>query len=382
MTSRRRTGASLGLIASAGLIAALGAGPMLVTGADHLDAPTTKNDHRIDITDIYAFRSSGGTTLVMNVNPLTSPADTKTARFRQSALYEWFIDTNGDSGADIAYRVRFTNSRTLSNGSAVQDYTIKRATGAAARRHEWSGTTVSTGRTTGYSNYSARTRVSTVVGGGKSFVGPRDDPFFFDLPGFVEFKKQLLAGSTDLSVLLGGFTGNDTFAGTNVSSIVLEVPNARLGGTGKTVGVWATTSLSGSSGYRQVERMGRPAINTVFNTSVFDKEAFNRLQPTSDRAVARENVIGVLDAIDHVLEVNGAPNYSDAQISGLAKVLLPDLLTIKLGDSAGFLNGRRLADDVIDTEFSVLTNGNVDSDGVDANDRALMATFPYLARPH
>ena len=381
MTSRRRTGATLGLLASAGLIAALAAGPMLVTGADHLDAPSTKQDARIDITDIYAFRSAGGTTLVMNVNPLTSPADTKTARFRQGTLYEFRIDTNGDAGADIAYRVRFTN-RTLSTGSVVQDYTIKRATGAAARRHEWSGTTVSTGRTSGYNASANAARVHSVVGGGKSFAGPRDDPFFFDLPGFVEFKKQLLAGSTDLSVLLGGFTGNDTFAGTNVSAIVLEVPNSRLGGSGRTVGVWATTSISGSAGYRQVDRMGRPAINTVFNTTTYDKEAFNRLQPTSDRAVARENVIGVLDAIDNVLQVNGAPNYSAAEISGLAKVLLPDVLTLKLGSSAGFLNGRRLADDVIDAEFSVLTNGNVDSDGVDANDKGFRATFPYLARPH
>ena len=382
MTSRRRTGATLGLLASAGLIAALAAGPMLVTGADHLDAPSTKKDARTDITDIYAFRSAGGTTLVMNVNPLTSPADTKTARLRQGALYEFLIDTNADAGADIAYRVRFTNFRTLSSGAVVQDYTIKRATGAAARRHEWSGTTVSTGRTSSYNASANAARVSSVVGGGKSFVGPRDDPFFFDLPGFVEFKKQLLAGSTDLSVLLGGFTGNDTFAGTNITSIVLEVPNSRLGGSGKTVGVWATTSVSGSAGDRQVDRMGRPAINTVFNTSNFDKEAFNRLQPGSDRAVARENVIGVLNAIDNVLQVNGAPNYTDAEIGGLAKVLLPDLLTVKLGDAAGFLNGRRLADDVIDAEFSVLTKGNVDSDGVDANDKGFRATFPYLARPH
>ncbi|MGH2475087.1 MAG: DUF4331 family protein, partial [Candidatus Limnocylindrales bacterium] len=381
MTSPRRAGATLGLLASAGLVAALGAGPLLVNGADHLDAPTAKADHRIDITDIYAFKSAGGTTLVLNVNPLTSPADSKKARFRTGTLYEFLIDTNLDASADIAYRVRFTNTRTLSNGSVVQDYTIRRATGAAARRHEWSGATVGRGRTTGYTSYAGPTRVNGINGGGKSFVGPRDDPFFFDLPGFVEFKTQLLAGSTDLGVLLGGFTGADTFAGTNVSSIAIEVPNARLGGTGKTVGIWATTSISSSTGYRQVERMGRPAINTVFNTTNAEKEAFNRLDPASDRAVAYGNVVGVLDAIDNVLEVNGAPSYTDTQIRDLAKVLVPDTLTVKLGDAAGFLNGRRLADDVIDAEFSVLTNGNVDSDGVDANDKAFLSTFPYAAAP-
>ena len=89
----------------------------------------------------------------------------------------------------------------------------------------------------------------------------------------MEFKKQLLAGSTDLGVLLGGFTGVDTFKGTNVSSIAIEVPNSRLGGSGKTVGVWATTSMRSGGSYHQVERMGRPAINTVFNNTSAEKEA-------------------------------------------------------------------------------------------------------------
>ena len=55
---------------------------------------------------------------------------------------------------------------------------------------------------------------------------------------------------------------------------------------------------------------------------------------------------------------NGAPRTTPTpKIAGIANVLLPDSLTVKLGDSAGFLNGRRLADDVIDAEFSLLTNG-------------------------
>ena len=70
-----------------------------------------------------------------------------------------------------------------------------------------------------------------------------------------------------------------------------------------------------------------------------------------------------------------------ATIESLADVLLPDTLTIALGDPTGFLNGRRLADDVINAEFSLLTNGNVTSDGVDANDKAFLANFPYEAAP-
>jgi len=120
----------------------------------------------------------------------------------------------------------------------------------------------------------------------------------------------------------------------------------------------------------------------VFNHTDADKEAANRRGPAGDRAADRERVVGVLQAIDTVLETNGAPSYDDATIEATADVLLPDTLTVKLGDVSGFLNGRRLADDVIDAEFGLLTNGNVTSDGVDANDRAFPSSFPYLAAPH
>ena len=196
----------------------------------------------------------------------------------------------------------------------VQDYTIKRSTGASARTNGWIGTTVAHGTTTTYKRTSLR--VAHISGGGKAFAGVRDDPFFFDLPGFVEFKKQLLAGSTDLGVLLGGFTGVDTFKGTNVSSIAIEVPNARLGGTGKTVGIWATVLQRSHGVYQQVERMGRPAINTVFNNTNAEKEAANRLRPSDDRSFDRDNVIATMTAIDHVLEVNAASNYTAGRDPG------------------------------------------------------------------
>ena len=375
----RRLGATAGLLGAAALVAALGAGPLLVTGADHLDAPGVKADKRTDITDVYAFASQGGTTLALNINPLTSPADTAGARLSDTALYQFLIDTNADAKADIAYRLRFSKPWKASNGSMVQSYELKRATGVQARANRFSGDLVATGKTTAYGQSA---KVASISGGGKAFVGPRDDPFFFDLPGFTEFKSQLLAGSTDLDVLLGGFTGTDTFAGTNISSIVIELPNARLGGTGQTVGIWATTSKRVNGKYVQVDRMARPAINTVFNHTGADKDAANVRGPAGDRAADRARVVGVFQAIDNVLEVNGAPSYDDATIESLADVLLPDTLTIALGDPSGFLNGRRLADDVINAEFSLLTNGNVTSDGVDANDKAFLANFPYEAAPH
>jgi hypothetical protein len=396
MPSVKRTAGSVGVLGAAGMAAILVAGPLLTTGADHLDAPSAKADHQIDITDVYAFRTGPQTsTLVLNVDGLMSPTDSKTAVFKSRALYELKIDTDGDAVADIAYRWRFGGTTTNSDGTKNQNYLVRRAVGDAARRNEWSGNLVAAGRTTPY-KYAPR--IASVDGGGKAFAGTRDDPFFFDLTGFIQFKTELLNGNTTLGSpgggagsLLGGFTGTDTFAGTNVLSMAINVPNSKIGGTGHTVGVWGATSVARSWGWQQLDRMGRPAINTVFNgthtplTSTLnnnEKEAFNHINPSSDRAVATDNVKAVMGLINGVLAANSATTFTDPEIAALANTLLPDILTVKLGDIAGFLNGRRLSNDVINAEFSLLTKGAITSDGVDANDKAFLSTFPYEAAPH
>ena len=400
MRANNRTRATRVAFVTAGLALAVGASPLLVTASDHLDAPAAKADHRVDITDLYAFRSSSTmTTLVLNVDGLLTPTDTKTASFRPNALYEIKVDRNRDGVADLAYRVRFSAPTALADGTRSQTYIVRRATGAAAVSNVWNGTIVAMGRTTPYHH---GVRIASMIGGGQAFAGARDDPFFFDLPGFVNFKQKLLEGSTNLSTLLGGFTGTDSFAGTNVLSIALQVPNAKLGGTGATVALFATTSTPQNGGWRQIDRVGRPAINTVFNGLILpsssdynglEKDAFNNQRPSADRATTTDNVTTVLDAIGNVLTANSAPAYSPAEVSAIAGVLLPDELTIKLGSSAPFatgsslatlsLNGRRLGDDVIDAEFALLTNFVITTgDGVGHNDVTFRSTFPFEAGPH
>jgi hypothetical protein len=397
MRSPRKLIGGLGLLAVAGTVAAIGAGPLLVSGADHLDSPLVKIDARVDITDIYAWRTTPlTTTIAVNVNPLTSPADSKGARFRQAAIYEIKIDTNGNAVADIAYRIKFSNLTRFSDGTSNQTFVIKRAIGAAARRTEWTGTTVAIGKT---SRYNGALRVAAITGGGKAFAGPRDDPFFFDLVGFRHLKSRVLTGRQDLGTvndaancaladddasarLLSCFTGSDTFAGTNVSSIVLKLPNSKLGGTGHRVGIWATTAIQTKSGWQRIDRMGRPAINTVFNITDGEKDLSNLVNPADDRSTMKDTTVAVLSALSAVVVHAGATGYTPAQINAIANVLLPDTLTIKLGNTAGFLNGRKLADDVIDAEFSLVTNGALTSDGVNANDSAFLSTFPFLAAPH
>ncbi len=389
-----------GVAVVAGLALAVAVTPLLASASDHLDAPAAKADHRVDITDVYAFRSGPSmTTLVLNVDGLMTPADSMSAKFRPNALYEVKLDRNLDGRADLAYRIMFSGATRNTDGTVTQAYVIRRMAGAGAADNVWTGDVVAVGRTTPYKH---AVRSAAVNGGGTAFAGTRDDPFFFDLPGFVQFKNELLKGTTNLGTLLGGFTGADTFAGTNVLSIAIRVPNAKLGGTGQAIGVFATTSVPSNGGWKQIDRVGRPAINTVFNGLVLpassdynglEKDAFNAQRPGKDRSTTKDNVTTVLNAIGNVLTTNGATAYTAGEVSAIGNVLLPDELTLKLGSAAGFasgsslgtlaLNGRRLGVDVIDAEFALLTNFVITTgDGVNANDATLSSSFPYLAGPH
>jgi hypothetical protein len=136
--------------------------------------------------------------------------------------------------------------------------------------------------------------------------------------------------------------------------------------------------------------MGRPAINTVFNTGLVDagasttKNQFNATPPSQQRTAFggkfRTNVITTLTNINAVLGT-GAPDYTVAQAEGLADFLLPDVLTYDTATVAGGLNGRDLDDDVIDIELGITTNGSVTSDGVGPHSDYL-TSFPYLGVPH
>lgn len=122
---------------------------------------------------------------------------------------------------------------------------------------------------------------------------------------------------------------------------------------------------------RQVERFGLPAIATVFIPTAL-KDDYNEAAPAGDVATFTANVVAVLTAFGH------------QNPTGLAAALLPDIQPINLGIPSGFLNGRRLQDDVITAELGLIFGANaaLNDDHVDQNDVSFLAGFPYLAPPH
>lgn len=335
----------IGLLAIAA-IAVLAAIPAV--SADHLDAPAVKKDGRIDINDVYVFhpglpQNLGQTVLAMTVNPAAGVISGAT--FRPDAKYELLIDSDGDAKADATIRVQFSDVE-----GGQQDYRVH-----VIRGNE------------GNVNFRGRTNQVVEEDGVTAFAGLRDDPFFFDLASF----NSLGSGGAFCQQGDGDF-----FLGLNTSAIVIEVPTSVIGSGA--VGVWGRTVVDDGG---QIERMGRPAILTVFIPpnpfepgSIADgnlEDQFNATKPQNDQARWRGEIVNSLLALGN----------SEARANALADILLPDILTVDLSAPTEFLNGRNLADDVIDAELNLITNGAITTDCV-ANDSTFLGGFPYLGVPN
>jgi hypothetical protein len=379
-----------GLLLAAGLTLALGGAPLLATGADHLDAPalggltnmagefSPHSEHGDrDINDVYVFQGANAsrTVLAMTTNPA---ANFFGAEFGTNVRYIINVDRDGDARQDLAYVWRFYEP----NGSGAQEYAVVRYTGANNARRLVNGLVIGSGWTSG-------SGVGTAKGNAKVFAGLRSDPFFFDLTGFVGTVFNV--GDDNLDVLDGDH--NDFFAGLNTNAVVIEVSDDSLGGD---IGVWGATSYFADGTWKRGDQMGRPAINTVFNNGLVDpssgqtKNRFNRTAPADQRTaydgLFRNNIVATLTNINAVLGTTGAPfncsDYAAGPAGDIADLLLPDVLTYDTSTvAAGPLNGRALADDVIDIELGLTTNGCVGTDAVDAHTDYL-SSFPYLGVPH
>jgi len=328
------------------------AGPPVARAADHLDAPGLMppgGSVQSDITDLYALQSPSNpadSVLVLNVN--TGPAGSNFTFGRgipgvgntRGVLYNFNIDNNGDAVTDVNLRVRF--GQPAADGS--QQFEVRRNGKLLISMDQ------------GVSTAFGAAPHTVTVGDVKAFAGRRDDPFFFDLAAFL--------GLNGRSFCDGHQT--DFFAGRNVSSVVLELPSSLLTAdlAHPKIGVWASTN----AGNTQIDRMGRPAINTVFNHGE-EKNRFNAGDPVNDWRDFGASFVSTLTAL-------GA-----ADPNGLAHVLLPDILTYDTSSAAGFLNGRQLPDDVIDAELNLITNGKITGDCV-GNDSTFSNTFPYLGSPN
>jgi hypothetical protein len=405
--------------------------------SSHREAPLISGDPQADTTDVYAFVSPDApdtVTLISSWNPFENPAGGPNFyKFGDNVLYDMNIDNDGDAVADIIYRFEFTsqirNPNTFLYGTVIkgvddpnrnfyQTYTVTRVERGSKALKVGPMTTmydnVGFAATPGYGSFGQGIYEFDQKGGkAQVFAGQTDDPFFLDLRVF-----DLLYGG-DLSE-----AGNDTLAGFNVHSIALRVPTSSIvSGTSPIVGVWATSSRPkithrrdaqefGSGGYVQVSRLGMPLVNEVV-IPASKKDVWNSSEPSDDAQfleyVTNPEVPKLLNAVYNIPEpatprndlvsvfltgVDGLNKPSGVRPSemlrlntSIAPTAAPQRLGVLGNDLAGFPNGRRLSDDVIDitlrAAIGALTGNNTAlGDGVDRNDLAFRGTFPYLALPH
>lgn len=196
-------------------------GTIIVFAADHIDAPAVSGTDA-DITDYYAFQSPSNNSnlvFVANVQGLLSPSDTENASFNENTMIQFNIDNSGDNIEDLVIQVIFADGKAYAYGPVAPT-------------------------TTGLSGgieFDAQNQVSTditeygseaVVGlenGIRLFAGPRDDPFFMD---FAQYQEIIAGNASSFND-----PGSDTFAGTNVMSVVVEVPKSTLG-SAETINTW------------------------------------------------------------------------------------------------------------------------------------------------
>ena len=363
--------------------------------ADHAEAPLVESDAASDIADVYAFldpNDNSKAVLAFDVHGFIVPGENgNLGGFDSSVSYHFNIENTGDAVADKLITVNFSE---LSGRGKAQRSTITLSNPDGSGKVSFTGPTSPASATAAIA---PKAVVKTDSATGISFfAGVVDDPFFFDIPGFNRFAASVLSGKPDASLLN---RGRDTFAGYNSQMIALRVPVAMLkGSAGDVIGVSATTlrnaqTLRSSTAdpvntgaYQPIDRMGVPTINTVL-IPFPRKNEYNRAS-TADDAAGKfaGDIVGTLTAL----------GTDAAHIGILADVAVTkgDMLRLntavantgKQGGNnagAGFPNGRRPVDDVIDTVLFLVTNeGLTTGDNVNANDEVFRDKFPFFAASH
>ncbi len=269
---------------------------------------------------------------------------------------------------------------------------------------------------------------------GRLFVGQRRESFIVNLGETFDLVNYNPVG--------GGNSQSSELKDANITTFALEVPIACLQGGGDVIGGWTTARLpkrrtlapnpsfenpeTDSASYRQVSRLGMPLVNELV-IGLPDKNRFNASAPSGDAQFATYVTNPTLPELLEILFGVQAPNNFPRQdllaafvtgVSGLNEfgfgemqrlnVTIPPTakgsqsnLGVLGGDLAGFPNGRRPGDDVVDAELRVAMGvlchafpgafgcGPEDApsgtlpytDGARQHDGQFDNAFPYLRTP-
>ena len=292
------------------------------------------------------------------------------------------------------------------------------------------------------SGISGTNEVSALQNGeGWFYAGQRGDPFFLDL-GVFDLLALRPFDSLHKVVPLSNTEGVNSFNGFNVHSIAFQIPitllttdgqPAKADGSNSIIGVWATTwrrqtrvlSQSGfgdnqTGDWVQIERLGNPLVNEVV-VPLGVKDHFNASPPSADAqflpAVLNPELPGLINGLygvpvppeprndlvtiflTGIPGLNQPPNVQASEMLRLNMGIPPtadvgkgNRMGVLGGDNAGFPNGRRPEDDVVDIAIQAMAGAtpltpdfnkapnNVLGDGVNQSAQPFNSGFPYLSQ--
>jgi len=334
----------------------------------HLDTPLAAQTGQLYLDDLYVFPGQGGTVFVMDVNSNVNGLHSEPG-FHPEARYEFKVHFDGAGLETLTYRVSFGEA----DPGGRQALRLHALAGDAARDDAAPGDLVLEGQT----------GQTASADGTRLWAGRIADSFYIDLSLLAIINGAVAKGTApDLSGWRPEGAQN-SFAGTTVDSIVLEVSHAhpRLR-PGARTGVWAATKLAtDAGGWRQINRAGHPMMWPIFwpDDTDFSNPA-NTRHPSQDVAAAASH-IG--EQVAAVVAASGTSDDPEGYGQTVARDLFPDVLSYVVGTPAvyGFAarNGRTLADNAPEAMLSLVTNTAVPSGltpSVAKDQRA--ASFPYV----
>jgi hypothetical protein len=438
MLMRRLVGSVAALVALTAAVFLYVAHP--ARSSDHQDAPRQLANPLSDITDVYLFPDTAhpdNVILAMDIDPLLTPG---------SATGAAALDPN------LLYEFKISHSSTVLGNKAPEDTVVQiKATGSGPTQTDslygptkpqlfGAGSLLETSAFTGSVAFNTLP-VAKQSNGSYVFVGPRADPFFFDLfqffkilpdryyankrtgdklgystPSFNGYTKGSKAGAKWGNYACSTAASQNALTqaappGFNVVTIAVSIPRSVLAPSSgsQLIHIWASVSdpdgqKLGQTLYYQEERLARPAIKEVFEY-FGDHEGSNHVAPYNDEYMTA--------AIPQF--VAAVPHRSNAISGVLSAILIPDELSADLsqtGVPAAYLGvetggatgskfgGRGLTDDVVDISLGAIFGNTIPAlklapdDGWENNcltnehvtsgqgGKQTQSTFPFFASPH
>jgi hypothetical protein len=363
----------------------------------------------------YEAGRSGFVTLIANYIPFEDPqGGPNFYNLDDHAVYKINIDNTGSGTPSMVFSFQFKNavqalkvdaggvkvavpvlnvgpvSPAGANLNVIQSYTVSLQTAGGTPQFVTDSTThsnvfykpadnIGNKSIPDYAAYAATFMYTVLIPGcnawtGRLFVGQRKDSFFVDLGELFDLVNLSPLGPRDAK--------KNDLTGKNVTSIALEVPLICLrSATDPVIGAYTTAERAGSTS-NQVSRLGMPLVNEVI-IGLPDKNKFNASKPSDDAQfltyVTNPSFPVILNALfGTAAQIPGMPRQDlvAAYLTGVPKLNQPihvtpsEMLRLNtatlptapasqndlgvLGnDLAGFPNGRRPYDDVVDITLRV-----------------------------